>query len=177
MYLEGRQPIKQLKDVGIDVPLEFKIVAEFVLSKQFNELIKNAEKLFSDEVMQKGLGYLQEAQKLSVSIHKEPAQKIFEGKILRNLIRLVDGFEPAQARKLLNILSASKQLDICPNIREAQNYYFEKIFKVMPDFFKEVKTSKDGKTFKQLVNYLLNIGEMLDFDVKELYIELSNIKV
>ena len=55
--------------------------------------------------------------------------------------------------------------------------YFEKIFKVMPDFFKEVKTSKDGKTFKQLVNYLLNIGEMLDFDVKELYIELSNIKV
>jgi len=177
MYSEGRQPIKQLKDVGIDVPTEFKIVAEFILSKQFNELIKNADYIFSDEVMQKGLSYIQEAQKLSVTIHKEPAQKIFEGKILRNLIRLVDGFEAPQARKLLNILSASKQLDICPNTREAQNYYFEKIFKSMPEFFKELTKTKDGKTFKQLLNYLLNIGEMLDFDVKELYIELSNIKV
>ena len=177
MYSEGRQPIKQLKDVGIDVPTEFKIVAEFILSKQFNELIKNAEKLFSDDVMQKGLSYIQEAQKLSVTLHKEPAREIFEGKILRNLIRLVDGFEAPQARKLLNILSASKQLDICPNIREAQNYYFENIYKVMPDFFKELTKTKDGKTFKQLINYLLNIGEMLDFDVRELYIELSNIKV
>ncbi len=177
MYSEGRQPIKQLKDVGIEVPIEFKIVAEFVLSKQFNELIKNADNIFSDEVMQKGLQFIQEAQKLSVTLHKESSQKIFEGKIMRNLIRLVDGFETAQARKLLNILSASKQLDINPNIREAQNYYFEKIFKIMPDFFKELKKAKDPKIFKQLINYLLNIGEMLDFDVKELYIELSNFKV
>ena len=96
---------------------------------------------------------------------------------MRNLIRLVDGFELRQARKLLNILSASKQLDINPNIRTAQNYYFDKIFRIMPKFFEEVKTSNDAKTFKQLVNYILNIGELLDFDVREQYIELSNIKI
>ena len=77
----------------------------------------------------------------------------------------------------MNILSASKQLDINPNIREVQNYYFEQIFKRIPEFFAELKDNKDAKAFKQLVNYLLNIGEMLDFDVREYYIELSNIKV
>lgn len=177
MYSEGRQPIKQLKEIGMSVPTEFKIVGEFVLSKQFNDLISNAENIFSDEVMQKGLRYIQEAQNLSVELHKTPSQKLFERKIIKNLARLVDGFEAAQARKLLNILSASKQLEINPNIREAQNYYFEKIFKKMPTFFKELNNNKDAKTFKQLINYLLNIGEMLDFDVRELYIELSNIRV
>jgi len=177
LYLEGRQPIKQLKDVGIDVPVEFKIIAEFVLSKQFNDTIRNAENIFADEVMQKCLKFMEEAQKLSVELFKEPSQKIFEGKIMRNLVRLTDGFDPPQARKLFNILSASKQLDIRPNIREAQNFYFEKIFKNIPDFMKEITTSNDGKSLKQLINYLLNIGEMLDFDVKEEYIELSNIKI
>ena len=176
LYTEGRQPIKQLKDVGIDVPMEFKIIAEFVLSKQFNDLISNAENIFADEVMQKGLKYIQEAQKLSINLYKKPSQEVFEGKILRNIIRLTDGFEAAQARKLLNILSASKQLEINPNIREAQNYYFVKDLKLIPEFFEELKKTDDNKSLKQLINYLLNIGEMLDFDVKEQYIELSNIR-
>ena len=79
--------------------------------------------------------------------------------------------------ELLSILSTSKQLDINPNIREAQNYYFQKIYKPMPKFIAELKNSDDPRLFKQLLNYLLNIGEMLDFDVKEMYIELSNVKV
>ncbi|MCR4881781.1 MAG: DUF3536 domain-containing protein [bacterium] len=177
MYAEGRHPIKQLKDEGVDIPIEYKIVAEIVLSKQFNELIENAENIFSDEVMQSGLSIIQDAQKLSVTLHKEKAQKIFEEKIFRNLIRLTEGFEPRQAHKLLSILSTSKQLDIQPNIREAQNYYFEKIFKPMPKYIEELKSSDEPKLFKQLLNYLLNIGEMLDFDVKEYYLELTNTKV
>ena len=76
----------------------------------------------------------------------------------------------------MNILSASKQLEINPNIREAQNYYFDKVLQLIPEFFEELKKSEDNKGLKQLVNYLLNIGEMLDFDVKEKYIELSNIR-
>ena len=177
MYSEGRQPIKQLKDEGVDIPVEFKIVAEVVLSKQFNDLIKNSENIFSDETMQSGLAIIQEAQRLSVTLYKDEAKKIFEGKIWRNLVRITDGFEIRQAHKLLNILSVSKQLDIQPNIREAQNYYFEKIYKNMPKYIEEIKDSDEQKMYKQLLNYLLNIGEMLDFDVKEMYIDLSNVKI
>ncbi len=177
MYAEGRQSINQLQDVGINIPTEYKLVAEFVLSKQFNDLLENAENIFSDEVMQKALSYIREAQQLSITLNKKPSQLLFEAKIMRNIIRLTDGFEQAQARKLLNILSASKQLEISPNIREVQNFYFEKILKFIPDLFIELKRTSDKKALKQLINYLLNIGEMLDFDVKERYIELSNIRL
>ena len=177
MYADSRQPIKQLKDVGVEIPAGFKIVAEFVLSKQFNDLIVNAENIFADSVIQKGLRYLSEAQNLSVNLNKDEAKKLFEGKIMRNLVRLAENFEQPQAAKLMNILSVSKQLDIQPNIREAQNYYFKNILKIIPQFFEELENSEDAKGLKQLINYLLNIGEMLDFDVKEEYIKLSNIKL
>ena len=62
-------------------------------------------------------------------------------------------------------------------IKGSDSNYFEKIFKPMHDYIKELKNSDEPKLFKQLLNYLLNIGEMLDFDVKEFYIELSSIKV
>ncbi|MDD3593452.1 MAG: DUF3536 domain-containing protein [Candidatus Gastranaerophilales bacterium] len=176
LYSDGKPSILQLREIGLETPMEFKIVAEYIISKKFNNLIKNAENLINDELVQKCLYYIKEAQTLSVKLHKEPSRKIFEAKILRNIKRLIENTDIYQAHKLVNILSVSKQLDINPQIREAQNIYFQKIFKILPLMIKDLGSSHRLKNDKILLNHLINIGELLDVDVKELYIKLSNVK-
>ncbi len=177
LYSEGRMSILRFNDMGLEVPQEFKIVAEYMLSKQFNSLIETEPKLLTDGLLQRALYFIQEAKNLGAKLYKLPSQKIFEEKILRNINKLADNFELHQAHKLFNLLSMSKQLEINPNIREAQNVYHKRILSILPELLRNLKNSENIKTDKQFANYLINIGELLDFDVKELYIILSNIKV
>ena len=57
-------------------------------------------------------------------------------------------FELHQAHKLFNLLSMSKQLEINPNIREAQNVYYKRIFSILPELLQNLKNSENIKADK-----------------------------
>ena len=52
LYEDGKGPILQLSELGLQVPPEFKIAAEYTLSHSFNEIILNTEDIGTPEQLQ-----------------------------------------------------------------------------------------------------------------------------
>lgn len=175
MYSEGRTPIMQLQEIDLEVPEEFRLVAEYTLSKQFNQTILEAAKVLDEDTVQKTLDVKNEANKLGAKLDKKPAQEIFNEKITRNLAVLADNLEVHQAQKVLNLLTVSKQLEVEPCVREAQNIYFGKIHNRIDDLIKLIWNSENVKQDKKFVGCILNIGELLDINVEKYYSELNRV--
>jgi alpha-amylase/alpha-mannosidase (GH57 family) len=175
LYTEGKMPILQLQEIGLEIPEEFKIVAEYTLSKAFNSTIIDSIKILNEDTVQKALDIKVEAEKIGAKLYKKPSKEIFTEKITRNVNLLADNPEIQQAYKTLNILTIAKQLNIDPVIREAQSIYFNKIFSQIPELLKHLWNSGNLKQDKKFIGYLLNIGEMLDINVEKFYSELNRI--
>jgi alpha-amylase/alpha-mannosidase (GH57 family) len=175
LYAEGKMPILQLQEIGLEVPEEFRIVAEYTLSKSFNQTIIESLKVLNEDTVQKALDIQAEAEKLGAKLNKKPSKALFTEKITRNIHVLADNIEIHQAHKALNILTVAKQLKIDHCIKEAQNIYFNKVLSQIPFLLKHLWNSENLKQDKKFIGYLLNIGELLDINVEKFYSELNRV--
>ena len=172
MYIDGRGTIFHLQALGIDIPEEFKIAASYTLSHKFNEIVEANHEIFDDEAMQTAKDIIAECKILNIKPDKTVSNEIYMKKLIKNLNRLAGSFEPQQANVLLDIFSEIDNLELELDLKEAQNIYFNKIYK---QIINEIN-SDDDDSDKEFLLALLDIGSRLNINT-EFYKEKFNLAV
>ena len=163
MYYDGRSSIAQMQSLGLNIPPEFKISAQYALTKKFNDLFIDAKGYFDDDEIKEAVDIDNEAKQLDLKIDKTPTSKIFSAKLLQNITRLAENFDFSQADATLEIFKHIEDLDLKVEISEAQNIYFSKIFIQMGDIledFEKSHTERDKefleKTSELKIDFLIS---------------------
>lgn len=166
MYDEGKGSIYHLQGLGLSIPDEFKISAEYALSHKFNDIVVHSGGFVEDDLIQQATDINFEAKKIDIKLDKSPSNLVFSKKILQNINRLVHSFEIQQADVVLEIFDNIRKLELNVDIAEAQNIYFTKIYHrigeiIASEAFKNKKSSN-----KRFVEMLLDIGENLNINTE-----------
>ena len=161
MYNEGKGSIYQMQTLGLEVPKEFKISAQYVLTKQFNDLFVDSKGFLDTEIIQQASDINFEAKRIGIDIDKTPTAKIFSKKIAQNINRLSYALDLQQVDATLELLDCISKLEIDVDIAEAQNYYFTKIVSNIEDLIQTINSQAD----RDLLTMLFEIGENLNINM------------
>ncbi len=172
LYHEGKGSILELHDLGLDVPPEFKMVAEYTLSKSFNNLFEYADRITDADVIQQAKDVNDEAKKVSATLDKKITKKIFSKKLTKQITNLSKTLELDSAQRVSDIIEIAKELEIKLDITEAQNVYFNLIHPQIPAMIESLKQSEDIFYDKDFVSTILKMGENLNICTNELKKEL-----
>ena len=161
MYNEGKGSIYQMQGLGLTIPEEFKISAQYVLTKQFNELFRNSKGFIDADIIQQAADINFEAKRIGVEIDKLPTSKIFSKKIAQNINRLSYALDIQQVDATLELLDCIAKLELKVDIAEAQSYFFSKIVTC----FEEMIQNNSCQTDRDLLVMLFEIGENLNINM------------
>ena len=114
MYNEGKGSIYQMQSLGLEIPNEFKIAAQYVLTKQFNELFVDSKGFLTNEILQQASDINFEAKRIGVEIDKVPTAKIFSRKIAQNINRLAYALDLQQVDATLPFVTTTHFVPYCP---------------------------------------------------------------
>ncbi len=168
LYSESKGSIYQLQALGLEPPVEFKLVAQYVLAKQFNALFENAKNP-SFEAVQKAMDINFEAKQLGITIDKAPTNRIFSKKVAQSVARLAYSLEIQQAEATLELLSSIDDLELQVDISDAQGTYFSKIV----SSFDEIMSHIDYTLDKDFISMLFEVGKRLNINT-EFYEQMFN---
>ncbi|MBQ6516087.1 DUF3536 domain-containing protein [bacterium] len=158
IYNAGKSSIYHLQTLGLDVPEEFKISAQYCLSKQFNELFVNG--FLDPDTIQQAIDLNLEIKKLGITVDKSQTSRIFEKKVAQNVNRLAYGMEIQQAEVTLELLDNIDKLELNVDISEAQNIYFNKIAVNFGSIIDSINCDID----KEMLQLLFDIGSRLNIN-------------
>ena len=161
MYNEGKGSIYQMQTLGLEIPREFKISAQYVLTKQFNDLFVESKGFLSADILQQASDINFEAKRIGIEIDKTSTAKIFSRKIAQNVSRLAYALDLQQVEATLEILDCIGKLELSVDIAEAQNYFFSKIVNNIEELIQNMTCSAD----RELVTMLFEIGENLNINM------------
>lgn len=170
IYDEGKSSIYHMQSLGLSIPDEFKISAGYTLSKQFNDLIVNANGFLDNNIIQKAMDINFETKKIGIEIDKTPTNKIFSQKVSQNISRLAQSLEIQQAEATLELFDHIEKLELNVDISEAQNIYFNKIYQDLTEIIKNMSKSSN-EIDRKLVLIILEIGQRLNINT-EFYKEM-----
>lgn len=165
MYDEGKGSIYHMQSLGLAIPDEFKIAAEYALSRRFNELIKDSNGFVEPAVLQQATDINYEAKSMGIKLDKQPSNKIFSKKILQNINRLAYSFEIQQADVVLELFDYVEKLELEVDISEAQNIFFSKIYMNIEDIILSSANTKRNSD-KRFAEMLLDIGSKLNINTE-----------
>ena len=166
MYDEGKGSIYHLQGLGLSIPDEFKISAEYALSHKFNDIVVHSGGFVEDDLIQQATDINFEAKKIDIKFDKSPSNLVFSKKILQNINRLVHSFEIQQADVVLEIFDNVRKLELNVDIAEAQNIYFTKIYHRIGDIIASEAFKNKKSSNKRFVEMLLDIGENLNINTE-----------
>lgn len=175
LYEESKGPMMQLSELGLKVPSEFKIAAEYTLSKSFNELISEAEDLADNDILQKALDLSEEAEKLDIVLDTLLSVKHFNSYITSKTKELAYTMEIYLCEEIIKLISVADKLSLKLNLTEPQNIYFNSILSKIPNLIKAMRKSDNALDEKKAIGTLLNLGDRLSFNVEKYYTELNKI--
>ena len=161
IYNEGKGSVVHLQALGLDIPNEFRIAAQYTLTKQFNELFVDSNGFIDDNLIQTAADINFEAKKFEITLDKNPTSKIFSKKITQNINRLIYSMDYPQAEVINDLLDTIDKLDVHVNIAEAQNLYYIKIVSRFSEMIENTNCASDMNMLKQL----FNIAERLNINV------------
>ena len=150
-----------MQTLGLEIPNEFKISAQYVLTKQFNELFVDSRGFIDHNIIQQASDINFEAKRIGIEIDKRPTSKIFSKKIAQNINRLSYALDLQQVDATLELLDCISKLEIKVDIAEAQNYYFSKIVSNIEDLINSISCQAD----RDLLTMLFDIGENLNINM------------
>lgn len=158
MYNEGKGSIYQMQGLGLTIPEEFKISAQYVLTKQFNELFVDSKGFIDADVIQQASDINFEAKRIGIEIDKTPTAKIFSKKVAQNINRLSYSLDLQQVDATLELLDCIAKLELTVDIAEAQSYFFSKIVTNIEELIQNINCQAD----RELLTMLFEIGENLN---------------
>ena len=165
MYDEGKGSIYHMQTLGLAIPDEFKIAAEYALSRKFNELIADSNGFVEPAVLQQAMDINFEAKSIGIKLDKQPSNNIFSKKIRQNINRLAYSFEIQQADVVLELFEYIEKLELEVDISEAQNIFFSKIYLNIGEIIESSQNS-NRKSDKRFVEMLLDIGTKLNINTE-----------
>ncbi len=165
VYNEGKNSILQLIDLGIQVPVEYKLAAQYTLSNDFNSLFLNCDNIIDDSVIQKALLIEEEAALFKIDIDKTPANDIFSIQLQKSVYSFIKNFEIHRLNKVLKIFECAGKLNLKVDISEAQNMYFNKIYMKFIKLLDTVKRSSENmEEVREFLFSILVLGEYLNIN-------------
>lgn len=164
MYDQGKGSIYHMQNLGLEIPKEFKISAEYALSHRYNDLLANSDGFVEAPIVQQIKDINFEAKRMNITIDKTPSNKNFAKRIITNLNRLTKSFEIQQADTIIELFEIVEKLDLQIDISEAQNIYYNKIYHRIGDIIENNEKEPRDKDIK-FIKLLLNIGEKLNINV------------
>jgi len=166
MYNQGKGSIYHMQNLGLEIPNEFKISAQYALSQRYNDLLANSDGFVEKNIIQEIMDINFEAKKMNINIDKTPSNKNFAKKINTNLNRLTKSFEFQQAAAIVELFEIIEKLDLQIDISESQNIYYNKIYHRIGDIIEnnlETRKEKDIKFIKTLLQIGINLNINVDF--------------
>ncbi len=118
----------QLISLGIKVPQEYKLAAQYTLSYDFNELFKEPKHISDEYIIQQAQEIVEEANIFNIKLDKKPASLIFSSEIQNLIYNFTKKFEISRLEKIIKIFETASKLKVPVDIAEAQNMYFNKIY-------------------------------------------------
>lgn len=164
MYDQGKGSIYHMQNLGLEIPKEFKISAEYALSHRYNDLLAGSDGFVEAPIVQQIKDINFEAKRMNIAIDKTPSNKNFAKRIITNLNRLTKSFEIQQADTIIELFEIVEKLDLQIDISEAQNIYYNKIYHRIGDIIENNEKEPRDKDIK-FVKLLLNIGSKLNINV------------
>lgn len=164
MYDQGKGSIYHMQNLGLEIPKEFKISAEYALSHRYNDLLAGSDGFVEAPIVQQIKDINFEAKRMNITIDKTPSNKNFAKRIITNLNRLTKSFEIQQADTIIELFEMVEKLDLQIDISEAQNIYYNKIYHRIGDIIENNEKEPRDKDIK-FIKLLLNIGEKLNINV------------
>lgn len=164
MYDQGKGSIYHMQNLGLEIPKEFKISAEYALSHRYNDLLAGSDGFVEAPIVQQIKDINFEAKRMNITIDKTPSNKNFAKRIITNLNRLTKSFEIQQADTIIELFEIVEKLDLQIDISEAQNIYYNKIYHRIGDIIENNEKEPRDKDIK-FVKLLLNIGSKLNINV------------
>ena len=161
MYNEGKGSIYQMQSLGLDIPKEFKISAQYVLTKQFNDLFTQSSGFIDNDIIQQASDINFEAKRIGIEIDKTPTARIFSRKIAQNVGRLAYALDIQQVDATLELLDCIDKLEIKVDIAEAQNDFFAKIVCNLEELIQNMSCNSD----RELITMLFSVGENLNINM------------
>ena len=161
MYNEGKGSIYHMQSLGLEIPEEFKISAQYVLTKQFNDLFVDSKGFISSDILQQASDINFEAKRIGIDIDRNPTARIFSKKIAQNINRLAYALDIQQVDATLELLDCISKLELAVDIAEAQNYFFSKIVTNIEELIMNMTCSAD----RELLTMLFEIGENLNINM------------
>ena len=164
LYSEGKASISHIRSLNIQVPIEFKIAAQYTLSQDFNDAIKECEEEINDFEIQNAIDIKNEAKSLDIELDKEIANKIFTKKVIKEVFTLSRNLEVHRAEAVLELFEYIEKLDLHVNIAEAQNIYHAKIYHQLGKIIEQQQNAQEIKENRAFVLLLLQIGQKLNIN-------------
>lgn len=165
VYNEGKSFILQLINLGITVPQEYKLAAQYTLSNDFNELFENSSNIIDGDIIQKALEISNEAKTFKIDINKDITCRIFSDQIQKTIYNFMKNFEIHRLDKILKMFECVNKLDLCVDISEAQNIYFNKIYMKFTKLLDSVLEQNDNvEEVRDFLFSLLVLGEYLNIN-------------
>ncbi|MCD7878896.1 MAG: DUF3536 domain-containing protein [Candidatus Gastranaerophilales bacterium] len=165
VYNEGKSYIQQLISLGINVPVEYKLAAQYTLSHDFNKLYEGVENITDEVIFQKAQDINEEALAFKIEIDKSSAGKLFSEQIQTTIYNFVKNFEIHRLNKILKIFEIAGKLDIKIDIAEAQNMYFNKIYAQFSQLLDTVAISNNNiEEVREFLFSILVLGEYLNIN-------------
>lgn len=163
VYNDGRGIILHFRNLGLKVPSEFKLAAQYTLSQDFNAIFENHEDvLVNENLLQAACDINNEAKALNIELQKEPTEKIFAAEIAKRIQNFSKNYEINKLDATLDIFKISETLDINPNINEAQYIYFTQIYSNFSTLVTKVKSSVEDT--KEFLLKILKLGDKLNIN-------------
>ena len=160
IYNEGRGSVLHLQDLGLDIPDEFKISAQYTLTKQFNDLFAESSYI-DDTLIQMAEDINFEAKKMGITLDRKPTSNLFSHKLTENINRLVFSLEYQQADVINELLDEIDRLDLKVDISEPQNLFYTKIISQLNDLIENMSTQAE----RNLIEQLFDIAKRLNINI------------
>ncbi len=165
IYNEGKNSIVQLISLGINVPISYKLAAQYTLTEDFNALYKSSPNIIDEELFLKAKDILDEANKFQLSIDKTKVSNVFSKEIQISIYNFINNFEIQRLEQILKLFEYAGKLDLKVDIAEAQNMYFNKIYTKFTNLLDKVVNSKDNiEEIREFLFSLLVLGEYLNIN-------------
>lgn len=174
MYDQGKSSIYHMQNLGLEIPNEFKISAEYALSHRYNDLLAQSNGFVEQSDIQEIMDINLEAKKMNIQIDKTPSNVNFAKRIITNLNRLTKSFEPQQADAVVELFDIIEKLELQIDISEAQNIYYNKIYHRIGDII-ENNTKEPRDKDIRFIKLLLQIGINLNINVDFYKVKLNKL--
>lgn len=178
LYEDGKGPMAQLIELGLQIPNEFKIASEYTLSRAFNDIIISAhenDEMGVADALQDAFYINDEAEKIGVSLDRATAEELYSSFATDNIKKLSDSMEMQQFESIINVLSIAQRLKLNLELSEAQNIYFNSVYSRVPELIKSIMSSDTPELDRKFVLVILNLGDKLNFNIEKYHNELSKL--